>query len=88
MRKIRKHEAMKKASNKLEVENEVIDFEQMELCEFLRPILQPEHLQESSMYDVMENMSIGSSGQYHKLFTAVITPLAAYFSMILTELCR
>jgi hypothetical protein len=23
-----------------------------------------------------------------KLFTAVITPLAAYFSMILTELCR
>ncbi len=25
-------------------------------------------------------------GQYYKLFTAVITPLAAYFSMILTEL--
>ncbi len=27
-------------------------------------------------------------GQYYKLFTAVITPLAAYFSMILTELRR
>ncbi len=26
------------------------------------------------------------SGQYYKLFTAVITLLAAYFSMILTEL--
>jgi hypothetical protein len=24
-------------------------------------------------------------GQYYKLFTAVITPLASYFSMILTE---
>jgi hypothetical protein len=27
-------------------------------------------------------------GQYYKLFTAVITPLAVYFSMILTELCQ
>jgi hypothetical protein len=25
-------------------------------------------------------------GKYYKLFTAVIMPLAAYFSMILTEL--
>jgi hypothetical protein len=31
---------------------------------------------------------LSSCGQYYKLFTAVITPLAAYFSMILTELCR
>jgi hypothetical protein len=31
---------------------------------------------------------IVSRGQYYKLFTAVITPQAAYFSMILTELCR
>jgi hypothetical protein len=29
---------------------------------------------------------ITCSGQYYKLFTAVITPLAAYFSMILAEL--
>ncbi len=29
---------------------------------------------------------IDTSGQYYKLFTAIITPLAAYFSMILTEL--
>ncbi len=28
------------------------------------------------------------SGKYYKLFTAVITPLAAYFSIILTELWR
>jgi hypothetical protein len=27
-------------------------------------------------------------GQYYKLFAAVITPLAAYFSVILTELRR
>jgi hypothetical protein len=27
-------------------------------------------------------------GQYYKLFMAVIMPLAAYFSMIFTELCR
>jgi hypothetical protein len=31
---------------------------------------------------------VQSSGQYYKLFTAVITPLAAYFSKFLTELCR
>jgi len=31
---------------------------------------------------------INPSGQYYKLFTAVITPLAAYFSMIFTELRR
>jgi hypothetical protein len=29
-----------------------------------------------------------ASGQYYKLFTAVITPLEAYFTMILTELRR
>ncbi len=29
-----------------------------------------------------------SSGQCYKLFTAVITPPVAYFSIILTELCR
>ncbi len=28
------------------------------------------------------------SGQYYKLFTPVITPLAAYFPMVLTELSR
>jgi hypothetical protein len=28
-----------------------------------------------------------TSAQCYKNFTAVITPLAAYFSMILTELC-
>jgi len=31
---------------------------------------------------------INPSGQYFKLFAAVITPLAAYFSMIFTELRR
>ncbi len=30
--------------------------------------------------------TLGHSGQYYELFTAVITPLAAYLSMILTEL--
>ncbi len=29
-----------------------------------------------------------ASGQYYTLFTAVITPLKAYFTMILTELRR
>jgi hypothetical protein len=32
--------------------------------------------------------NIGHSGQYYKLFTAAIMPLAVYFSMNLTELCR
>jgi hypothetical protein len=41
----------------------------------------------------MNNKITGSNilancGQYYKFFTAVITTLAAYFSMILTDLCR
>jgi len=32
--------------------------------------------------------SFWAGGQYYKLFTAVIKPLAEYFSMILTELRR
>jgi hypothetical protein len=33
-------------------------------------------------------ISSKTSGQYYKLFTSVISPLAAYSSMILTELCQ
>jgi hypothetical protein len=33
-------------------------------------------------------MARETSGQYYKLFTVVIMPLAAYFSVILTELSR
>jgi hypothetical protein len=33
-----------------------------------------------------DNQDDSSGGQYYKLFTAIITPLVAYFSMILTEL--
>jgi hypothetical protein len=39
-----------------------------------------------SIVNVKKFYDIESSGQYYKFFTAIITPLAAYFSMILTEL--
>jgi hypothetical protein len=39
-------------------------------------------------YRGKKSYNIGPLDQYYKLFTAVITPLAAYFSMILTGLRR
>ncbi len=40
-----------------------------------------------SNFTALNQLPVSSpSGQYYKLFTAVITPLAVYFSMILTEL--
>ncbi len=47
-----------------------------------RPVWQPLPLH---LRHVREG-SPGTCGQYYKLFTAVIKPLVAYFSMILTEL--
>jgi hypothetical protein len=44
------------------------------------PLLSVSDKEEKKFYD------IANRDQYYKLFTAVITPLAAYFSMILTEL--
>ncbi len=43
---------------------------------------------ETVNYDRNKFYDTGPSGQYYKVFTAAITPLAAYFSMILTELRR
>ncbi len=44
-------------------------------------------VQKFSNYGRKKFYNMGPSGQYYKLFAAVIMPLAAYFSMISTELC-
>jgi hypothetical protein len=49
--------------------------------------------QQVSMLRMLRKISFSvcpwqACGQFYKLFTAVITPLVAYFSMILTELRR
>jgi hypothetical protein len=38
-------------------------------------------------WSIFRYQAFPSFGQYYKLITDVITPPAAYFSMILTELC-
>ena len=64
-------------------------------CRFHKHFTQVTYVHSSISWHVFKNLACEhdgaayfASGQYYKLFAAVITPLAVYFSMILTELRR